>query len=105
MSIQRVARHGDPRGENSGAPNWWYRLQGRRQRLGSREDLNRRIDAMDVRQEAGSSETAGRNRHPRFNVSQGEFSPMLKPLTLSLSLAVALGFCSVSMAGHHDGYS
>jgi hypothetical protein len=30
---------------------------------------------------------------------------MLKPLTLSLSLAVALGFCSVSMAGSHDGCS
>ena len=32
---------------------------------------------------------------------------MLKPLTLSLSLAVALGFCSVSMAGGHgnDGCS
>jgi hypothetical protein len=30
---------------------------------------------------------------------------MLKPLTLSLSLAVALGFCSVSMAGFHDGCS
>jgi hypothetical protein len=32
---------------------------------------------------------------------------MLKPLTLSLSLAVALGFCSVSMAGildHGSGY-
>ncbi|QEH35742.1 hypothetical protein OJF2_42990 [Aquisphaera giovannonii] len=28
---------------------------------------------------------------------------MLKPLTLSLSLAVALGFTSVSMAGGHDG--
>lgn len=28
---------------------------------------------------------------------------MLKPLTMSLSLAVALGFCSVSMAGGHDG--
>lgn len=27
---------------------------------------------------------------------------MLKPVTLSLSLAVALGFCSVSMAGIHD---
>jgi hypothetical protein len=30
---------------------------------------------------------------------------MLKPLTLSLSLAVALGFTSVSMAGGHDGCS
>lgn len=30
---------------------------------------------------------------------------MLKPLTLSVSLAVALGFCSVSMAGIHDGCS
>ncbi len=30
---------------------------------------------------------------------------MLKPLTLSLSLAVALGFCSVSMAGIGDGCS
>ncbi len=30
---------------------------------------------------------------------------MLKPLTLSLSLAVALGFSSVSMAGIHDGCS
>jgi hypothetical protein len=28
---------------------------------------------------------------------------MLKPLTLSLSLAVALGLCSVSRAGGHDG--
>jgi hypothetical protein len=28
---------------------------------------------------------------------------MLKPLTLSLSLAVALGLCSVSKAGLHDG--
>jgi len=28
---------------------------------------------------------------------------MLKPLTLSLSLAVALGLCSVSKAGSHDG--
>ena len=28
---------------------------------------------------------------------------MLKPLTMSLSLAVALGLCSVSKAGHHDG--
>src|SRR5208337_426096 len=60
---------------------------------------------MDDRQETGSSETAGRNRYPRLNVSQGEYSPMLKPLTLSLSLAVALGFCSVSMAGTHDGCS
>jgi len=39
---------------------------------------------------------------PSINVSQGAFSPMLKPLTLSLSLAVALGFCSVSKAGGHD---
>src|SRR5580704_14588477 len=30
-------------------------------------------------------------------------SPMLKPLTLSLSLAVALGACSVSMAGLFGG--
>src|SRR5438270_864928 len=27
---------------------------------------------------------------------------MLKPLTLSVSLAVALGACGVSMAGHHN---
>ena len=60
------------------------------------------FDAMDDRQRAGSSETAGRNRRPRSYVCQGEYSPMLKPLTLSLSLAVALGFCSVSMAGGHD---
>jgi hypothetical protein len=39
---------------------------------------------------------------PSINVSQGAFSPMLKPLTLSLSLAVALGFCSVSKAGGYD---
>src|ERR1700756_2881589 len=35
-------------------------------------------------------------------------SPMLKPLTLSLSLALALGACSVSMAGlfgHDSGCS
>jgi hypothetical protein len=60
---------------------------------------------MDDRQVTGSSDTAGRNRHPRINVSQGEYSPMLKPLTLSLSLAVALGLSSVSMAGTHDGCS
>ena len=95
----------DNQGENSGAPNWWYRPEGRRQRLGSREGLNQGFDAMDDRQETGSSETAGRNRYPRLNVSQGEYSPMLKPLTLSLSLAVALGFCSVSMAGIGDGCS
>jgi hypothetical protein len=39
---------------------------------------------------------------PSIIVSQGEFSPMLKPLTFSLSLAVALGLCSVSMAGGLD---
>src|ERR1700733_7921798 len=39
---------------------------------------------------------------PSNNVSQGAFSPMLKPLTFSLSLALALGLCSVSMAGGHD---
>jgi hypothetical protein len=39
---------------------------------------------------------------PSIIVSQGEFSPMLKPLTLSLSLAVALGLCSVSKAGGYD---
>ena len=60
---------------------------------------------MDDRQVTGSSDTAGRNRHPRIYVSQGEYSPMLKPLTLSLSLAVALGLSSVSMAGGHDGCS
>ena len=31
---------------------------------------------------------------PSIIVSQGALSPMLKPLTLSLSLAVALGFCA-----------
>ena len=39
---------------------------------------------------------------PSIIVSQGEFSPMLKTLTFSLSLAVALGFCSVSKAGGLD---
>jgi hypothetical protein len=41
---------------------------------------------------------------PSIIVSQGEFSPMLKSLTisLSLSLAVALGFSSVSKAGGLD---
>src|SRR5271155_5418851 len=39
---------------------------------------------------------------PSIIVSQGAFSPMLKPLTFSLSLAVALGFCSVSKAGGLD---
>src|SRR5690349_7597859 len=105
MSIQRVARHGQPRRELGSTKTGGVDSEERRQRLGSREDLNRGIDAMDDRQRAGLSETAGRNRHPRFYVSQGEYSPMLKPLTLSLSLAVALGFCSVSMAGIHAGCS
>jgi hypothetical protein len=41
---------------------------------------------------------------PSIIVSQGEFSPMFKSLTisLSLSLAVALGFSSVSKAGGLD---
>jgi hypothetical protein len=39
---------------------------------------------------------------PSIIVSQGEFSPMLKTLTFSLSLAVALGFCSMSKAGGLD---
>jgi hypothetical protein len=30
---------------------------------------------------------------------------MLKPLTLSLSLAVALGACSLGMAGHHNTFA
>src|SRR5579871_4376912 len=34
---------------------------------------------------------------------QGESSPMLKPLTLSLGLALALGAASVSKAGGHGG--
>jgi len=59
----------ETQGENSGAPNWWHRSEGRRQRLGSREDLNRNIDAMDDLKDAGSSETAGRNRRPRFTLA------------------------------------
>src|SRR6266511_1898669 len=47
----------------------------------------------------GWSETVGRIRRPYRIVCQGEMSPMLKPLTMSLSLAVALGVCSASMAG------
>lgn len=39
---------------------------------------------------------------PSISVSQGESSPMLKPLTMSLSLAVALGLCSASKAGGYD---
>jgi hypothetical protein len=39
---------------------------------------------------------------PSIIVSQGEFSPMLKTLTFSLSLAVALGLCSMSKAGGLD---
>src|SRR4051812_11386225 len=35
-------------------------------------------------------------------ICQGESSPMLKPLTLSVSLALALGACGVSMAGPPD---
>src|SRR6266436_4652998 len=44
---------------------------------------------------------------PLPDVCQGDLSPMLKTLTLSLSFAVALGLCSVSKAGglmHSDGY-
>ena len=69
MSIVRLARRGASRARTREHPNWWYRLEGRRKRLGSREGLNRRSDAMDERHLVGSSETAGRNRHPRFTVS------------------------------------
>ncbi len=62
----------------------------------------RRTNAMDDRYVSGSSETAGRNRYPRSLLAQGESSPMLKPLMFSLSLAVALGICSVSKAGGFD---
>ena len=70
--------------------------------FGSREDLADEPMPWTTDKKSGSSETAGRNRYPRYRVTQGEFSPMLKPLTLSLSLAVALGLCSVSKAGLHD---
>jgi hypothetical protein len=78
-------------------------LFGARGRIGleSRED-ERRTGAMDDRYVSGSSETAGRNRYPLIFVSQGESSPMLKPLMFSLSLAAAFGICSVSKAGGYD---
>ena len=57
---------------------------------------------MDVRYEDQVERDAGRNRYPLINVSQGEESPTLKSLTMSFSLAVALGMCSVSMAGVFD---
>src|SRR5262245_55496642 len=62
----------------------------------------RRTDAMDDRDEIRVERDGRPESLPSINVSQGELSPMLKPLTLSLSLAVALGLCSVSKAGLHD---
>lgn len=57
---------------------------------------------MDQRNETGLSEPAGRNRRP-WMVTLGERSPMLKPLTLSLGLAVAIGMSGVAMAHGNDG--
>ena len=68
----------------------------------SREDQADESDAMDDRYENRVERDGRPESLPSINVSQGEFSPMLKPLTFSLSLAVALGFCSVSKAGGHD---
>ena len=62
----------------------------------------RRNDAMDDRREIRVERDGRPESPPSINVSQGELSPMLKPLTLSLSLAVALSLCSVSKAGLHD---
>ena len=68
----------------------------------SREDQADGSDAMDDRYENRVERDGRPESLPSTNVSQGEFSPMLKPLTFSLSLAVALGLCSVSMAGGYD---
>src|SRR6202044_54021 len=64
----------------------------------------RSIDAMDDRHENRVERDDRPESLPSIIVSQGEFSPMLKSLTisLSLSLAVALGFSSVSKAGGLD---
>jgi hypothetical protein len=57
---------------------------------------------MDDRHETRVERDGWPESPPSIIVSQGEFSPMLKTLTFSLSLAVALGFCSMSKAGGLD---
>jgi hypothetical protein len=57
---------------------------------------------MDDRHETRVERDGRPESLPFDYVSQGEFSPMLKPFMFSLSLAVALGMCSVSKAGGLD---
>ena len=102
MTIQRVARQGHAtartREHQTGGID--RRKRPARPRVPGRPELTDRCHGRPKRNRV---ERDGRPESlPSINVSQGEFSPMLKPLTLSLSLAVALGFCSVSMAGGHD---
>jgi hypothetical protein len=57
---------------------------------------------MDDRHETRVERDGRPESLPFDYVSQGEFSPMLKTFMFSLSLAVALGMCSVSKAGGLD---
>jgi len=89
-------------GEDTGVPELVVSFGGRGQQgLESREDepTNRRHGRLiQTRVERNGRPVS----LPSIFVSQGESSPMLKPLMLSLSLAVALGMCSVSKAGGYD---
>jgi hypothetical protein len=62
----------------------------------------RRTGAMYDRYVSGVERDGRPESLPSIFVSQGESSPMLKPLMFSLSLAAALGICSVSKAGGLD---
>jgi hypothetical protein len=89
-------------GEDTGALKLVVSFVGRGQHgLESREDepTNRR-HGRSIRTRV---ERDGRPESlPSIFVSQGESSPMLKPLMLSLSLALAVGMCGISKAGGYD---
>ena len=104
MTINATGSPRSSHGEETGAPKLVASSRKReavRPRVPGRP--GRRTDAMYDRHEIRVERDGRPESLPSIYVSQGELSPMLKPLTLSLSLAVALGLCSVSKAGLHDG--
>ena len=94
---------GSSHGEETGAPKWWHRSEARgREASGPGKTWptdrchGRPNEEIRVERDGRPESLPSISRYSRRVLS------MLKPLTLSLSLAVALGLCSVSKAGLHD---
>jgi hypothetical protein len=102
LTIYRLARQGYATARTREYRKWWRRSAEEANEVSSpgKTSPTNRCHGRPIRIRV---ERDGRPESlPSIFVSQGESSPMLKPLMLSLSLAAALGFCSVSKAGGYD---